>query len=121
MIKETNDNNIINYFLNFFDTKIDENPFRHYIVYDNVGILVYSLIYDRLEIDYLYVLKEYRNKHIASKLLEYLFNKYEMPCTLEVNVNNDSAINLYKKFNFEIVSIREKYYGEYDGYLMYRK
>jgi ribosomal-protein-alanine N-acetyltransferase len=38
---------------------------------------------------------------------------------LEVKKNNFPAINLYKKFNFEIVGVREKYYpGGEDAYLM---
>lgn len=38
--------------------------------------------------------------------------------TLEVNVLNDAAIKLYKKFNFTVVSIRRGYYKGIDGYLM---
>ena len=121
MIKETNDLELINSFLAFFDTTIDNNPFRKYLVYNNEAILVYSLIYDRLEIDYIYVKEEYRNKGIASKLLEYLFNKYDYSCTLEVRVDNQAAINLYQKLGFEIVSKREKYYKDIDAYLMMRK
>lgn len=121
MIRETNDIELINSFLEKFDTKIDNNPYRKYIAYDDKALLVYSEIYDRLEIDYIYVLDEYRNKGIATKLLDYLFNKYNFTCSLEVRCDNISAINLYKKFDFEIVTIREKYYGDIDGYLMVRK
>ena len=55
MLKETNDIDLINKFLKYFDTKIDNNPFRKYLVYDDKAILIYSLIYDRIEIDYIYV------------------------------------------------------------------
>ena len=34
--------------------------------------------------------------------------------TLEVNVNNIPAINLYKKYNFKEVGIRKKYYNNSD-------
>ena len=121
MIKETNDLNLINSFLKYFDTKMTDNPFRKYLVYDDKAILVYSLIYDRLEIDYIYVLEEYRNKGIASKLLEYLFQKHELSCSLEVRVDNKEALILYKKFGFEIATIRKNYYKNIDGYLMIRK
>lgn len=121
MIKETNDTKLINKFLDYFDTEMTSNPFRKYIFYDDVAILVYSLIYERIEIDYIYVLESSRNLGIASKLIDYLFNKYNLPCSLEVKCNNIEAINLYKKFNFEIVSIRKNYYGNIDGYLMIRK
>ena len=121
MIRETNDPELINNFLKYFDTIMTDNPFRKYVVYDDKAILVYSLIYDRLAIDYIYVLKEYRNIGIASKLLDYLFKKYGFSCSLEVRVDNKEAINLYKKFNFEIVATREKYYNGVDAYLMERR
>lgn len=121
MIEETSDMELINSFLEKFDTKIDSNPYRKYSVYDNKALLVYSEIYDRLEIDYIYVLEEYRNKKIATKLLEYLFSKYNYICSLEVKCDNEEAIKLYKKFNFEIITIRKNYYGNVDGYLMVRK
>lgn len=121
MIKETNDIELINKFLYFFDTNYVDNPFRKYVIYDNIAILVYSEIYDRLEIDYIYVLEEYRKNGIASKLLDYLFSKYNYECSLEVRCDNIAAINLYKKYGFDIVSIRKNYYGNIDGYLMIRK
>lgn len=34
--------------------------------------------------------------------------------TLEVNVNNIPAINLYKKYEFEEVGVRKKYYNNVD-------
>lgn len=121
MIKETNDSNLINSFLSYFNTEISDNPFRKYLIYDDKAILVFSLIYDRIEIDYIYVLEEYRGNKIASKLLEYLFNKYNYSASLEVRIDNIEAINLYKKFNFEISTIRKKYYKDIDAYLMIRK
>lgn len=121
MIKETNNIDLINGFLSYFNAEYVDNPFRKYIVYDDIAILVYSEIYDRLEIDYIYVLDEYRNHGIASKLLDYLFSKYNFSCSLEVRCDNVSAINLYKKYDFKIVSIRNNYYGNIDGYLMIRK
>lgn len=121
MIKETNDIELINSFLVHFDTKVTDNPFRKYLLYEDKAILVYSLIYDRLEIDYIYVLEEYRGSGIASKLLEHLFKKYGFSCSLEVRVDNEAAINLYKKFNFEVAATRKNYYNNIDGYLMIRK
>ena len=38
--------------------------------------------------------------------------------TLEVNINNTSAINLYKKYNFKEVGIRKKYYNNLDDALI---
>ena len=38
--------------------------------------------------------------------------------TLEVNENNIPAINLYKKFNFEQVGLRKKYYNNADAAIL---
>ena len=40
---------------------------------------------------------------------------------LEVNTENIAAINLYKKFNFEIINTRKKYYEGKDAYIMERR
>ena len=39
---------------------------------------------------------------------------------LEVNTENEAAINLYKKFNFRIIHTRKKYYQTGDAYIMER-
>ena len=41
--------------------------------------------------------------------------------TLEVRIDNFSAIHLYQKFGFKSVSIRKNYYNGIDGILMERK
>lgn len=102
------------------------NPFLRRIEYiiDNkvVGYLEYSLIYDRIEIDNFYVLDEYRNKRIGTKLLSYLvslaINLQVVNITLEARISNIIAINLYKKFGFREVALRKYYYGDEDGILM---
>ena len=38
--------------------------------------------------------------------------------TLEVNINNISAINLYKKYDFKEVGLRKKYYNNCDDALI---
>lgn len=116
-----------NEILNISDKKDildDNNPFSKYLVYiyDNkvIGFCYYYEIYDKLEISYIFVSPEYRNKKVASKLMKYLIdnnnNKYNI--TLEVRKDNVSAIGLYKKFGFVKVAVREKYYGGIDGILM---
>ena len=82
-------------------------------------------IIERIELDYIIVDKNYRKCGIACKLIEYLINyakkKNILNITLEVNENNLSAINLYKKYKFEVTSRREKYYKDNDAILMIRK
>lgn len=130
MIKTIDDINSINDISNnIFNFDVKTTIYSKIIVYeiDNkiVGFLVYDLIYERCEIEYIAVKKEYRNRKIGSKLLEYVINDCILNnivnITLEVNVNNISAINLYKKFSFKIEAIREKYFNNDDAYLMVRE
>lgn len=130
MIKTIDDINSINDISNnIFNFDIKTTIYSKIIVYeiDNkiVGFLVYDLIYERCEIEYIAINKEYRNRKIGSKLLEYVINDCKLNnivnITLEVNVNNISAINLYKKFSFKIAAIREKYFNNDDAYLMVRE
>ena len=93
----------------------------YYINDELVGTLVYEDIYNRFEIDYIVVDCKYRCKGIATNLLKYIINLNPDNITLEVREDNIGAINLYKKNGFEIVSKREKYYGNIDGLLMIRR
>ena len=61
-----------------FSSEFDINEFSRVYVYDDeniLGFLIFSVIYERAEIEYIYVLEEFRNKQIASKLLEKMFEK----------------------------------------------
>ncbi|WEU40102.1 MAG: GNAT family N-acetyltransferase [Candidatus Odinarchaeum yellowstonii] len=65
----------------------------------------------------------YRRRGIASSLLERLFKEiasYKPVATyLEVACSNQAAVNLYLKFNFQILSVIPKYYRfGGDAYLM---
>lgn len=100
--------------------EVNENPVSNIIVYkiddSIVGYLDYWITFDSSTIFKIIVKKEYRNKSIASKLLEYSINHLKkenvLYLTLEVRKSNLSAINLYHKFNFEDVVIKEKYYKD---------
>ena len=106
--------------------KNNTNPFGKYVEYieDNktVGKLKYSIIYDRMELDDIFVEEAYRGKGIGIKLMSYLISeaidKNVVNITLEVRVSNDIARNLYKKFGFREVALRKFYYGNDDGILM---
>ncbi|MBQ7136911.1 MAG: GNAT family N-acetyltransferase [Bacilli bacterium] len=86
------------------------------------AIIQYQDIYDRFELDNIYVLKEYRNKGVASILLNYMIeegkNKKITNITLEVREDNIKAINLYKKYGFIKKAIRSNYYKDCNGILM---
>lgn len=125
---EPKDIEVVNKYLKEFNYKIDEtlNEFVNVLLYDDNGIkgvLVYSKIYDRLEIDYIIVDKSYRRLGIASKLLKYMEdeNKGALNITLEVRESNDLAISFYKKNGFVIEAVRKNYYKDENGLLMMKK
>ena len=85
-----------------------------------VGILLHV---DFTEITNIVVRKDFRNLGIGKILLEKIIeetkkNKKDY-IFLEVNENNLNALNLYKKYKFEEVGRRKKYYNQkYDAILM---
>ena len=122
MIKEIKDITI----LKDFNIKEENNPFINYLGYiennNIVAYLSYNLLYDRVDIVNIFVKEEFRNRKIASSMLEYIINickeKKLYNITLEVKKTNEYAIKLYKKYNFKEVAIRKGYYQGIDGILM---
>ena len=111
-----------------FKVKYSDNVYTNWLVYiDNnkiIGFLNYDSIYDKAEIEYIYVDPLYRKSGIATKLfnkmLEDLDKKNIDSITLEVRSDNTSAINFYEKNGFKSASIRKNYYGNIDAILMIR-
>lgn len=90
-----------------------------------IGYISYQIMYERAELNYIFVKEEERKKGVASKMLEYMLNNLKEECIetidLEVNSLNKKAINLYQKYGFKTVSIRKKYYNGIDGFLMLKE
>lgn len=87
-----------------------------------VGFIIFDIIYDRCEIIDIYTNKEYRRNNIAFLLINEIEKDYDIiNITLEVNINNISAINLYEKSGFKVASIRKCYYNGEDAYLMIKE
>ncbi len=66
---------------------------------------------------------KFRRKGLASCLLEAIFKEAKiLGCSsvvLEVKRKNKAAINLYRKFGFEVVGVRERMYSDgEDGLIM---
>ena len=103
------------------------NPFTHTLVYliDNkvIGFLKYDVMYEKVELIYIFVCKDCRNKRIASQLIKVLIDKVSNKenITLEVRTDNKIAIKLYQNAGFKIIATRKNYYGNCDGYLMEKK
>lgn len=133
MIIECNTNHILslNEMLSFFHTQItkeqmEDNPYIHYLAYivDNemIGFISYSILYERAELNYIFVKTEYRSSKVGSLLMESMFEKcYQAKVeniTLEVRESNEQAIGLYQSKGFETVARRANYYQNEDGLLM---
>lgn len=112
-----------------FNVKYLRNDYSKEYVYilnnEIVGFIIYEYIYDRIELDYIYVDKEKRGIGIANILMNQMINFAKennlKNITLEVNKNNEVAISLYKKYGFTEVAIRRGYYNGEDGLLMIRE
>ena len=106
--------------VNNIEELIKDNKIIGY--YDNdilVGFLIYEQLYEIIDLLYIVVKPIYRRKNIGTELINYLIqNKKFEKIMLEVRCDNSSAIKLYKKFNFKIINIREKYYDNIDAYVM---
>lgn len=107
-----------------------ENPASTYIVAidEQNNIAGYSGIWqpiDEAHITNIVTRKDKRNNKIGTKMLEELIKiakeRELRNITLEVNVNNIPAINLYKKYNFKEVGIRKKYYNNMEDALIMTK
>lgn len=103
-----------------------ENPLSDYIVAINENEIVgYAGLWqpcDEGHITNIVTKLDKRGNKIASKMLEELLkiakDKNLNAVTLEVNVHNEIAINLYKKYNFREIGKRPKYYYNSDDALI---
>lgn len=90
-----------------------------------VGFIIATDLTETCDILSLIVDPEYRNRKIATNLIDYLISELDENLkliTLEVRANNTAAIHLYDKFGFEVVNVRKKYYSNGDdAYLMARE
>jgi [ribosomal protein S18]-alanine N-acetyltransferase len=96
--------------LNLFDSESTKCKSKPKIV----GIACLWAIADEAHITLLGIAPDYRRQGFGTLLLLALLENAIAQklgwATLEVNVNNFQAINLYKKFGFEIIGKRKGYY-----------
>ena len=80
---------------------------------NTVGFINTVCVVDEVEISNVAVMKEYRRKHIAEKLIEYALSLYpqSIKAFLEVRESNFPAIKLYEKFGFINYGERKNYYS----------
>lgn len=110
----------------YFET----NPFLNYFLLESdeqeiIGYLSFSLLYDKAEVNYIFIKEEYRKKgyafNLMNELIEYCKDKNVENITLEVSKENSGALILYTKCGFKKVAIRKGYYAGVDAILMERK
>ena len=86
-----------------------------------VGYLKARVTRDEIEIISILIDKKFRKvgmgKSLLNKLLNIALKKEIKNIFLEVSVENQIAINLYKKFNFIKVGKRKNYYFQYGRYI----
>ncbi len=85
------------------------------------GYILVEETIDVVNIIDVFTKEEYRKKGVSSRILKYIINKYKgnkAKLMLEVRSKNIPAINLYKKFDFKEIYVRENYYKDDDALIM---
>ena len=106
-----------------------ENPLSTYIVaISDKQVVGYAGLWQPIDEGHITNIVTRLNKRgnkVATKMLEELIEiakARSLNCvTLEVNVHNEIAINLYKKYDFKEVGKRPKYYNNIDDALIMTK
>lgn len=108
MIVEYNNENEIHKYFSDFDKQIFEDDHYKKFLYKEdevMGWIVIEENYERILIEWLYVIEEYRNQKIATKLLNYVMSiaRYNKLKSVVVNTSkdNEASNKFYKKFGFE--------------------
>ena len=81
-----------------------------------IGICVFQVVLDEVQINYFVVSKKFRKKGFGSYLMSYLIKKFEKlnlkKILLEVSQGNVTADRFYSRFDFSTVGIRKNYYRD---------
>lgn len=113
----------LNEYDDFWNEKILKDEFynensEYFVVCENDIICGFAGLWfniDEAHIMNIAVKKDFRKKGIGSELLKFLIdeakNKEKICITLEVRDDNIPAIELYKKFDFDVLGRRKKYYN----------
>ena len=87
-----------------------------------VGYALGRVVADEAELLKICVLKEWRKRGIAEKMLGSLLGKMRekgaAACFLEVRSKNTPALALYQKLGFEKIALRRNYYPDDDAVVM---
>ena len=90
-----------------------------------IGICVFQVVIDEVQINYFVVNKKYRKKGYGTNLMNYLIKQCEIlninKLLLEVSLSNTTAEKFYSRFDFCTVGIRTKYYKDGSDALLKEK
>ena len=81
-----------------------------------IGICVYQVVIDEVQINYFVVNQNFRKRGFGSYLMSYLIKRCKKlninKLLLEVSQSNITAENFYNRFDFSTVGIRKNYYKD---------
>lgn len=110
-----------------FGTEIDFERYENTVIFKQqndvlVGYVLFSVVADFADLHYITVAPEFRNLGFGISLMEDFVidvaGRGVSEITLEVQIDNQTAIGLYESFGFEKVGLRKGYYAGIDGLLM---
>ena len=111
--------------INILKSELDNNNSLYFVAKEEkeiVGFVGTLINVDFTEITNIVVKKDFRKLGIGKMLLEKIIEEAKKNgknlIYLEVNENNVNAINLYKKYRFEEVGRRKKYYNQKDDAIL---
>lgn len=106
---------------NAFKDEMENDIAVYFVAYEGdfiAGYCGYWRVADEGDITNVAVLPDFRRKGIGSSLIEFMTEDARgrnLSClTLEVRKSNIAAQNLYRKFGFEIIGLRKRYYSDND-------
>lgn len=108
--------------------ELNENPYSNlWVIELDCQIIGYGglwILFEQAQVTTLGIHDSYQGKGYARKLMDCMVSEAEKHAcdsiSLEVRVSNERALDLYRKYGFEISTIRENYYQDplEDAYLM---
>ena len=112
-----------------FKYELEKNEFSYLFVLEHNDVIIgyygFWVMFEDCDITKVSIRKEFQGMKLSNILMEDCFNRVrELNClkiNLEVRVNNERAINLYKKHGFKEVIVRKNYYGKGEDALILSK
>ncbi len=90
-----------------------------------IGICVFQVVIDEVQINYFVVNQNFRKKGFGSYLMDYLIKRCKKlninKLLLEVSQSNITAEKFYNRFDFSTVGIRKNYYKDGSDALLKEK